>query len=133
MTEHQIADLIEEGADLKAEIDERTKRLREINAILATAATFPEGKSTAHLVGCRFKAKVQRKETTEYDQALLGTAREALGDQTFFALFGWEYKPKAKKELDGFIKYDPRADVVLAAMTKKAGSPSVTYELLEEV
>lgn len=132
MTEAQITNLIEEGAAIKADIDAQTKRLREINAILAENAQFADGKNTAHLVGCRFKATVQRKETISWDQDALAMTRADLGDETFFGLFGWEFKPRAKKELDGFLKHSPKAEAVRSAMIIKQSSPSVTYVALEE-
>ena len=131
MTEQQLESLIEEGATLKAEVQEKTQRLREIGAILAEHAQFPDGKNTAHLVGCRFKATVQRKETISWDQDALGQARFGLGDNEFFGLFGWEFKPRAKKDLDGFLKHSPKADLVRQAMIIKPATPSITYTALE--
>lgn len=132
MTEHDVTNLIEEGASIKSEIDAKNKRLREINAILVENATFADGKKSTHLVGCQFKATLAKKEDIVWDQAKMGDVRAALGDEQFFELFVWEYKHKAKKDLDAFIKHNPRANVVKAAMTIKAGTTSVKYEALEE-
>ena len=126
-----IESLIDEGAALKAEVQEKTQRLREISAILAEQAQFPDGKNTAHVVGCNFKATVQRKENISWDQELLAQARAALGDGEFFGLFGWEFKPRAKKDLDGFLKHSPKAPLVHAAMVIKPASPSVSFTALE--
>ena len=131
MTEQQIEGLIEEGAALKAEVQEKTQRLREIGAILAEQAQFPEGKNTAHIVGCRFKATVQKKENVSFDQELLGQARFGLGDAQFFELFSWEFKPRAKKDLDAFLKHSPKADLVRQAMVIKPATPSVSFAALE--
>lgn len=126
-----IESLIEEGAMLKEEVQAKTQRLREIGAILAEQAQFPEGKNTAHLLGGGFKATVQRKETISWDQELLAQARASLGDGEFFGLFGWEFKPRAKKDLDGFLKHSPKAPLVHQAMIIKQASPSVTFAALE--
>jgi hypothetical protein len=131
MTEQQIESLIEEGAMLKEDVQAKTQRLREIGAILAEQARFPEGKNTAHLVGCRFKATIQRNENLSFDQDALGQARFGLGDAQFFELFGWEFKPRAKKDLDAFLKHSPKADLVRSAMIIKPASPSVTFAALE--
>ena len=126
-----IESLIDEGAAIKAEVQEKTQRLREINAILAEQAQFPDGKKTAHLVGCNFQATVQVKENISWDQELLAQARASLGDGEFFGLFGWEFKPRAKKDLDGFLKHSPKAPLVHAAMVIKPASPSVSFTALE--
>ena len=131
MTEQQLESLIEEGAMLKEEVQAKTQRLREIGAILAEQAQFPDGKNTAHIVGCRFKATVQRKENISWDQDQLQQARFGLGDNEFFGLFGWEFKPRAKKELDGFLKHSPKAELVRAAMVIKPATPSVSFAALE--
>ena len=131
MTECQLAALIEEGAAIKAAITENTKRLREIGVILADHAVFPDGKNTAHMAGSSHKATIQRKETISWDQDALNHARSDLGDQEFFQLFGWEFKPKAKKDLDGFLAHSSHADIVRQAMIIKQASPSVTFAALE--
>lgn len=129
--QEQIESLIEEGAMLKEEVQAKTQRLREIGAILAEQAQFPEGKNTAHIVGCRFKATVQKKETISWDQDALGQARFGLGDNEFFGLFGWEFKPKAKKDLDGFLKHSPKAELIRSAMIIKQATPAVSFAALE--
>ena len=131
MTECQLAALIEEGAALKASITEQTQRLREIGVILTDSAVFQEGKNTAHMTGSAHKVTIQRKETVNWDQDLLAQARAGLGDNAFFQLFGWEFKPRAKKELDGFLKHSPKAQLVHQAMIIKPASPAVTYTALE--
>ena len=131
MTDQQVESLIEEGAMLKEELHAKQQRLREIGAILFDRAQFADGKNTAHIVGCRFKATIQRKENISYDQDMLAQARFALGDVDFFNLFGWEFKPKAKKELDGFLKHSPKADLIRSAMIIKPATPSVSFAALE--
>ena len=131
MTECQLAALIEEGAAIKAAINEQTQRLREIGAILLDQAKFPDGKNTAHMTGHNHKVTIQRKETVNWAQDALGHARHELGDAMFFQLFGWEFKPKAKKDLDGFLAHSAHADTVRQAMIIKQASPSVTFAALE--
>ena len=131
MTECQLAALIEEGAEIKAAINEQTQRLREIGAILFDQAQFPDGKNTAHMTGHNHKVTIQRKETVNWDQDLLAQARAGLGDNEFFQLFGWEFKPRAKRDLDGFLKHSPKDPLVHQAMIIKPASPAVTYTALE--
>lgn len=131
MIECQLAALVDEGAALKATIAEHTQRLREIGAILCERAQFADGKNTAHMTGTSHKVTIQRKETINWDQDLLAQARAGLGDNEFFQLFGWEFKPRAKKELDGFLKHSPKAPLVHQAMIIKPASPAVTYTALE--
>lgn len=131
MTECQLAALIEEGAAIKAAINEQTQRLREIGAILFDQAQFPDGKNTAHMTGNSHKVTIQRKEAVSWDQDALGQARFELGDAMFFQLFGWEFKPKAKKDLDWFLAHSSHADTVRQAMIIKSASPSITYTALE--
>ena len=53
------------------------------------------------------------------------------GDGEFFGIFGWEFKPRAKKDLDGFLKHSPKAPLVHQAMIIKPASPSVSFTALE--
>lgn len=129
MTAHE---LILEGLGLKAEIVERQTRLKEIQAQLTPMAVFPEGKNTATVQGNGVMAKVANKVEYAWDQGKLNTARVTLGDEAFLGLFAFEWKPKAKKELDGFLKHSPKdkSQPVLDALTIK-NSQSVSFERVE--
>ena len=92
---------------------------------------FADGKNTAHMTGQNHKVTIQRKETISWDQNQLGQARHELGDAMFFQLFGWEFEPKTKKNLDGFLAHSPKAPLVHAAMTIKPAAPYITFAALE--
>lgn len=134
MPEPEAVTLIREGAALKGEIDEKSERLREINVRLAEVAKFQKGKKTATVEGAGMRVKVQLKECVKFDQEKLGLARHTMGDKAFFAAFGWTFKPRSQKDLDGLLAYgDPKhVALVRDAMTITPGAPSVTYEKVEE-
>lgn len=134
MKEPEAAILIREGYALKAEIDERSERLREINVRLAALATFAPGKKTATINGGEARAKVQLKDYVKFDQEKLALARLAMGDHVFFKTFGWTFKPRSQKDLDGFLAHAPEGHVALVrdAMTITPGAPAVIYESVKE-
>lgn len=122
-----LKEFIDEGARLKSEIQEHQTRLREINKILADSLEF-NGKKSTKAEGYSFVANVSLKESISWDQEALNQSRAKLGDEEFFKLFKWEFKPRAKKELDGFLNHNPNAEAIRQAMTIKPGAPSVTYK-----
>ena len=134
MPEPEAVSLIREGAAIKAEIDEKSERLREIHARLTTLAKFPQGKKTATLDGAGIRVKIQLKDYVKFDQEKLALARHTMGDDAFFKAFGWTFKPRSQKDLDGLITYGKPEHVALVrdAMTITAGAPSVTYETVKE-
>ena len=126
--------LVREGLRLKGQSDEIQARLREIDIRLAELAQFEPGKKTATVDGGDgFRAKVTTKEYEKWDQEALATARNALGDDTLFRLFKWEFSPRSKKDLDGFLSFadEPKRQAVLAALTIKPGKPAVAYERVD--
>lgn len=133
MPEPEAAALIREGAALKAEIDEKSERLREIHVRLLGIAKFAPGKKTATVEGAGLKAKIQKKEYVKFDQEKLALARLEMGDPSFTKVFGWAFKPRTAKDLDAFLAYGETDHVrlVRAAMTITSGAPQVTYEPVE--
>ena len=127
--------LIREGMEIKARMDADKKRLQSINNTLAELAEYREGSQTGHIYDTNLHVKVQRKTNVKWDQAELNRARVALGDDLFFEVFKWEFKPASKKALDGFMQYGDKTcvELVRGAMTETPGTPAVEYELLEEV
>lgn len=130
-----VEKLIREGMEIKARMDADKARLQSINNTLAELAEYKEGSKTGHIYGQNLHVKVQRKTNVKWDQAELNRARSAIGDELFFQVFKWEFKPASKKALDGFMQYGDKlhVDMVNAAMTETPGTPAVEYELLEEV
>ena len=125
--------LVREAVSLKAWLSTAKERLAELHAELAKRAEFKEGSKTGTLVAAGHRVKVSLKEKATWDQKLLGEARASIGDTTFFQVFAWEYKPKSKKDLDGFLQYaQPDArKLIEQAMTTKPEAPSIKYEPLE--
>lgn len=129
MTVHTI---ILECLDLKAQITEHQSRLKVLQAQLAGLAVFSEGKHTATIQGDGVLAKVVNKMENSWDQPKLNAARAQLGDETFLSLFGFEWKPRAKKDIDGFLAHAPqdKRQPILDALTIKT-SQSVSFERVE--
>jgi hypothetical protein len=125
--------LAQEAVALKERIGSAQDRLREIDEQLAAMAIFPKGKQTGTVEGDVFKIKVTLKEYSKWDQEALRQARGVLGDDAFFKVFTWEFKPISKKELDGYLKFagDEYKNAVLNALTVTPGKPQVTYERVE--
>lgn len=133
-TPYYLDSLIREGAELKAEIDSKTERLRRINLALAECATFKDGQRTAHLAGAGWHVKVRLHEIVSFDQEKLLIFRDYLPEEKFAQLFKTVYEPTSKKAIDGFLAH---ADKDLAGglrwcMNVKPGAPQVTYEKIGE-
>lgn len=126
--------LIRRGAELKSRISAMTDELRDINMSLQANAVFPEGKNTAHLTGGGYTATVQRKVNIKWDQTKLSEARARMGDDKFFSVFTWEFKPVSAKKLDGFLEFAPEEErfLVQTARTVSPGAPQVQYESIEQ-
>ncbi|MGE4442738.1 MAG: hypothetical protein AB7D27_14815 [Desulfomicrobium sp.] len=133
MPEPEAAVLIREGSALKEEIDEKSGRLREIHTRLAGLATFKDGKKTATVEGAGLRAKVQLKTYVKFDQEKVAFARTKMGDHAFSQVFGWTFKPRSQKDLDGFLAHGNPELVALVrdVMTITPGAPQVTYEPVE--
>lgn len=133
MPEPEAAALIKEGAALKSSINQQESRLREINFRLCELASFAPGKKTAHLDGNGLRAKIQLKTYVKFDQEKVAKARFAMGDEAFSRVFGWTYKPRSQRDLDGFMAHGPAEQVALVrdAMTVSDGAPQVTFEAME--
>lgn len=127
--------LIQRYVALKLELDQKQALLREIAAELAESAPFPEGKKTAHIIGAGYDVTVQRRENVKWDQKKLEAARQAMGNEDFFKVFAWEFKPASAKALNGFLDYgDPaHVEAVRGARTLTQGAPSITFAPIEEV
>ncbi len=129
-----LESLIREGAELKADIECKTARLREINSALAERATFEGGQKTAHLAGAGYHVTVRLNENVIWDQGRILKFREYLPEEKFVQLFKAVYEPVSKKEIDGFIAH---ADADLASglkwcMSVKPGAPRVSYMKLQD-
>lgn len=109
--------LIREGMALKESIKAAETRLKD-------------GSKTGVVAGDGVRAKVALKEYEKWDQEKLAVARSKVGDERFFSLFKWEFSPRSKKDMDGFLAFasDFEKGFILDALTTKPGAPSVTYE-----
>ncbi len=123
--------LIKEGAQLKAQIDQLSGRLREINKTLAEKAEFKDGKKTAHLFAPGIKAKIQLRENVKWNQERLLEMRKHFA--WFDSVFKTVYKPQSSKELAlSMAKNAEFEKAVEWARTITPAAPGVTYETIEE-
>ena len=129
-----LSKLLSEGMQLKARIDADKARLAEINREIESIAVFPDGKATAHVAAGGFRATVQRKTAVRWDQQKLAEAMDAIGQDAFRKVFGWEFKPLGAKQLKAFYEFGDPSQVaaVKAAMTETPASPSVKFECVLE-
>lgn len=127
----EIVTLAQRGLQLKNQIDDAQKELREVNARLVELAEYKPGSSTSHVRAGGVHAIVTQKEYVKWDQDGLEGVREKLGDETFFRLFSWEFSPRNKRDIDAYLEFGDEAVVasIKQAMTTKPGAPSVKYEL----
>lgn len=133
---NELSDLLREGYAIKARMAADKERLTQINAAIAGMATFSGTCKTARLAASGYVAKVQRKETVTWDQKALWKAVQVMGVPEFKKAFTFEYKPKSSKELKDYMAAPDTPDeyrkLIDAARTVKEGSPSVTFEFVEE-
>jgi hypothetical protein len=123
--------LIKEGAQLKAQIDRLSARLREINDNLAQRAEFKDGKKTAHLFAPGIEATVHLRENVKWDQARLLEVKKHFA--WFDTVFKAEYKPTSSKELTvAMAKSAEFEKAVEWARTVTPAAPGVTYETIEQ-
>ncbi len=122
--------LVHEGYLLKKEIDAKTKRLREINSKISELADFKEGKKTGHLTSGNFGVKVVIRENVKWDQKKLIETKPHL--KNFNNIFKTEFKPISTKHLEIAMADENFRKAIEWTRTITPGSPSVTYELLEE-
>lgn len=122
----EIEKLVQEGAKLKASIDEQTKRLREINGTIAQAAEFEDGKKTGHLVCTGYKVKVVLRDNVKWDQDKLAQVVQLIPSAA--GCFKTELKPDNKKLDAAIAKSEDLEKAINWARTVTPGSPTVTYE-----
>ena len=125
---NELNTLINDAAQLKAKIDDLRAELKEMQDRIAEQATFPPGRQTATIDAGGVTCKISRRETLVWDQDRLNTARAVMGDGEFLSLFGYEWKPLGKKQIDGFLAYAPpeKKRAVMDALTIKSAI-SVTF------
>ena len=125
--------IIDRAAALKQEIVEKTEELRACNlAIAKNEASFKPGSKTGHAFGQQWKATVQLQETVSYDHEALEFLRFKIGDEKFFHLFRYEYKPKENKAIKNFIQFSEHGPWAAKAMITKEGAPQVKFERMED-
>ena len=125
--------LVKEYATNKAEADRLTARNAEIAEQLLQDVSFKNGSDTGHLVTGGYKVTVTRRANTKWLKDKLEEARSKMSDTVFFRVFAWEYKPRSKKDLDGFLAHaDPEfRRLILTAMETSPGKPGVKVEALQ--
>ena len=127
--------LLMEGYNLKRRMDADKARLAAINQQLARLAEYRDGSATGHIYAGDMHAKVVQRSNVKWHQPELEQARKAMGDDAFFKVFKWEYKPLSAKALNGFFDYGALAHVeaVKAACEESYGAPTVTYERVDDI
>ena len=130
----EINETIMAALRLKSEIDAKKAELAKLNTQLAAMAQYKEGSQTGHIYTNAYHVKVSKRQNVRWDQKKLTTARAAIGDKGFFAVFGWKFEPKNKALLDNFFEQGQQAhaDLIRAAMTVTEGAPGISYEPLGE-
>ena len=125
--------LATEYADNKAQSDRITQRNYEIAELLEAHAKFKEGSSTGHLSAGGLKLTFSKKVNEKWSQPALELARKAFGDEWFFKVFKWEYKPQSKKDLDAFLSMGDKSLVqnILAAREVSPARTSVKIEAVQ--
>ena len=123
--------LIEKGAKLYSDIHRMTAELREINKQLESMAEFKNGKKTTHVVGAGYRVKIEKRTNIKWDQKKLLKISEILPDN-FHKSFKSKYEPIASI-LKTQIEINPEfKNAIDWAKEENPGSPSVTYEPIEE-
>ena len=122
--------LIRRGLELRCSIDALKKQLEEVNRQIVEAAEFPEGRSTAWVLGHNCRARVVNRVYEKWDQDKLDDARRTLGDEAFGHLFRRVWEPVSRKDVQGFLARADETDreAVLRALDAKT-SPLVSYEV----
>lgn len=122
--------LIAKAVELKCRIAQQTSDLKELQKLIEERCTFPEGRQTAHIFGAGYDVTVQQRTNTKWDQKKLEEARKAMGNDEFFKVFAWEFKPQSAKQLDAFLSFgsSDHARLVLDARTVTKGASQFTYQ-----
>ena len=122
--------LIRRGLELRCSIDALKKQLDEVNRQIVEVAEFPEGRSTAWVLGKGCRARVVNRVYEKWDQKKLDEARRALGEEAFRELFRQVWEPVSRREVQDFLASadDSRRNALLAALDAKT-SPQVSYEV----
>jgi len=124
-----LDELIESAVQLQREITARQEELKAVKAELEKFCDYPEGKNTAHIFGAGYNVTVQRKSNTAWDQKKLEAVRKAMGNENFFKIFSWEFKPAGAKQLNAYMDFgDPAIiDMINGARTVKPGAAQFTF------
>ncbi len=122
--------LIRRGLELRCSIDSLKKQLDEVNRQIAEMAEFPEGRSTAWVLGKGCRARVVRRVYEKWDQRKLDEARRTLGEGTFGELFRSVWEPVSRRTVQDFLARadDTDRDALLDALDAKT-APMVSYEV----
>ena len=128
----EIKDLVVRGAELKLQIKAMDEELKTINAAIAKLAEFKNGAKTGHLLESGIKVTVSLRENVKWMQDRLMTVKDLLPDQ-FYKAFIYKYEPASSKELKAAMEENAEfAKAVEWAREVKPGSPTVTYERIED-
>ena len=134
MDQDTLFSMIRMASEKKTQIELLQAELKDLNQQIYEETTFKEGTKTAHLDAGDIVATVSKKETYDWNQSALNKARAIMGDEKFLNIFTFQWKPKSKKDLDGFLSFAPEAEKkpVMDALTIK-NSYSVAYKAAENV
>lgn len=126
-------EIVSEYAKLKAEIEQKQARLRELAGQIDGLAIFPEGKNTTHLCAAGYNVTIQRRQNIKWNQKALNDCRVKLGDDLFFKLFTWEFKANTRA-LTGFLDMGDQhqAAIIAAARTVTPGATQISLDLINQ-
>lgn len=124
-------DLVDRAAALKRTIEGLTEELKRLNLILAERAEYRPDRRVGRLSGRRFRAEVRPRELVKWDQNYLNEARRLMGDEEFFRIFKWEFKPLSEKRFSGALLFGAHGRLLEKARLTSPGAPSVTFTEIE--
>lgn len=122
-TDYRLADLITKAAYMHKELTEKKEEFQKIKDEITKLAIIPQGKMSTQINANGITCKVQCTERLSWDQQKLCQARAKIGDEIFMQAFVYEWKPRSKKDLDGFMSCAPEEhkNLIYDAVTATRG------------
>jgi hypothetical protein len=126
-----VDELIDKAAILKADITDKTKILHALQEQIEALLEWPDKQASLTAFGRAFKAKIVTKTAVKWDQEKLDELRKTMGDDDFFTLFSFEYKPVNFSKLDNIWVYHQYYNRIGECKSESKARSSFTFERLE--